>query len=81
MSGGVDSSVAAYLLSQNESIQGIHMSNWDYRSDDDKSKDPKCWEQDWKDAVKVAQHLDIPIVHTSVRHLALSSARLHVFQP
>jgi tRNA-specific 2-thiouridylase len=67
MSGGVDSSVAAHLLSlTKEDILGIHMSNWDYHSDDDISKEQKCWEQDWKDAQAVAQHLDIPIVHTSV---------------
>lgn len=68
MSGGVDSSVAAHLLSitnQKEDILGIHMSNWDYHGDDDTSKEQKCWEQDWKDAKAVAKHLDIPIVHTS----------------
>ena len=72
MSGGVDSSVAAHLLSQQDGISsdtmilGIHMSNWDYHGDDDESSEnKKCWEQDWKDAKNVAQHLQIPIVHTS----------------
>eukprot|EP00980_Cylindrotheca_fusiformis_P022877 scaffold9857_cov127-Cylindrotheca_fusiformis.AAC.23 len=67
LSGGVDSSVAAHLLcmTNKEDILGIHMSNWDYHGDDDTSKEQKCWEQDWKDAQAVAQHLDIPIVHAS----------------
>jgi tRNA U34 2-thiouridine synthase MnmA/TrmU len=71
MSGGVDSSVAAHLLQQqytnndkDHELLGIHMSNWDYRGDDD-DVGSKCWEQDWKDAKAVAQHLDMPIVHTS----------------
>lgn len=66
LSGGVDSSVAAHLLTKmNMSVLGIHMSNWDYHGDDDGSKDAKCWEQDWKDAQAVAVHLNIPISHAS----------------
>eukprot|EP00934_Nitzschia_sp_Nitz4_P005483 Nitzschia sp. Nitz4//scaffold24_size164493//106056//107387//NITZ4_002337-RA/size164493-processed-gene-0.238-mRNA-1//-1//CDS//3329544141//5473//frame0 len=67
LSGGVDSSVAAFLLKQRfqEGLLGIHMSNWDYNSEDTVESTSKCWEQDWKDAKAVAEHLDIPIVHTS----------------
>jgi len=73
MSGGVDSSVAAYLLSQrpqanneanDDTILGIHMSNWDYQNDDTASQGT-CWESEWKDAKAVADRLQIPIVHTS----------------
>lgn len=67
MSGGVDSSVVAYLLRQDygtEDLLGVHMSNWEFE-DDDTASSQKCWEQDWKDAQSVAQHLNIPLVHTS----------------
>ncbi|KAG7366553.1 tRNA-specific 2-thiouridylase mnmA [Nitzschia inconspicua] len=77
MSGGVDSSVVAYLLSQkfNPSkniLMGIHMTNWDYHDEataaveTTKNDNPsKCWEQDWKDAQAVAKHLQIPLHHVS----------------
>jgi tRNA U34 2-thiouridine synthase MnmA/TrmU len=67
MSGGVDSSVVAYLLRQEypeTELLGVHMSNWDYHTEDHTSN-LKCWEQDWKDAKAVAQHVGLPIVHTS----------------
>lgn len=72
LSGGVDSSVAAYLLKEKHfsgnpkrKILGIHMSNWDYNLEDNDSTLPNCWEEDWKDAKAVAQHLSIDVVHTS----------------
>lgn len=72
LSGGVDSSVAAYLLRQDHpssALLGVHMSNWDFQDDNTDASDnrikSKCWEQDWKDARAVAQFLDIPLVHTS----------------
>lgn len=67
LSGGVDSSVAAYLLATTSEMEviAVHMSNWNYHSDDDGSKQTNCWEQDWKDAQAVATHLDIPLYHTS----------------
>lgn len=74
MSGGVDSSVVAHLLRQefpDTELLGVHMSNWDYHTEDhtDSSSSSnvssKCWEQDWKDAKNAAQHVGIPIVHTS----------------
>lgn len=89
LSGGVDSAVAAYLLSQqykhnctsssstaqeggSRLLMGIHMSNWDYREEQEGQADSTtgtnnnmCWEQDWKDAKAVADHLDIPLQHVS----------------
>lgn len=66
MSGGVDSSVVAYLLRRQypqAELLGVHMSNWDYNAED--TAPSKCWEQDWKDAKLVADHIGIPIIHTS----------------
>ena len=88
MSGGVDSSVVAYLLSQNHSkdeLIGIHMSNWDF-ADESPSEtqtvksnrnNSYCWEQDWKDASAVATKLKIPISHVSFE----SEYWNEVFQP
>ncbi|MCB1948758.1 tRNA 2-thiouridine(34) synthase MnmA [Nitrosomonas sp.] len=58
MSGGVDSSVAAYLLKQQDyAVTGLFMKNWE---DDD--TDTYCSSrQDFLDAVSVADILDIPI--------------------
>ena len=81
LSGGVDSSVAAFLLSQrydHEDILGIHMSNWDYHNDEnDTGSGQGCWEQDWNDAKSVAQHIDIPTVHVSFQ----SEYWTDVFEP
>ncbi|PVU87949.1 hypothetical protein BB561_006105 [Smittium simulii] len=59
MSGGVDSSVAAYLLKkQGYDITGVYMQNWD--SIEEKGH---CeGELDWIDVEKVCQHLDIPCI-------------------
>ena len=58
LSGGVDSSVAAYLLkSQGYEVVGLFMKNWE--DDDD---DEYCsTRQDWLDAVSVADVLGIDI--------------------
>jgi tRNA-specific 2-thiouridylase len=50
MSGGVDSLVVPYLMC-------IHMSKWHSQEEGDYSS--KCLEQDWKDAQRVAHHLQI----------------------
>ena len=55
LSGGVDSSVSAYLLkSQGFEVHGVHMQCWDYKADGCSG------EQDRADAVKVAAKLEIP---------------------
>ncbi|MCP4337157.1 MAG: tRNA 2-thiouridine(34) synthase MnmA [Mycoplasma sp.] len=68
MSGGVDSSVAAYLLKeQGHEVIGIFMRNWDSAINNDilgnKNINSKVCpqEQDWQDAQEVANKLNIPI--------------------
>lgn len=59
MSGGVDSSVAALLLKQQgHEVIGLFMRNW---SDDSVILDDECpWIDDSRDAMLVAEHLNIP---------------------
>jgi tRNA-uridine 2-sulfurtransferase len=57
MSGGVDSSVAAHLLlQQGYRVEGLFMSNWE------EDEDGYCTAaQDYQDARKVCEQLDIPL--------------------
>jgi len=58
MSGGVDSSVAAYLLKeQGYEVMGLFMKNWE-----EKNAEGICQStQDYEDALRVCQALDIPL--------------------
>ena len=58
MSGGVDSSVAAYLLTQRTdcSVEGVFMQNWDEEDDD------HCTAiEDFRDATGVCDQLGLPL--------------------
>lgn len=57
MSGGVDSSVAAWLLKkQGYDVIGVFMKNWE-----EKDESGQCsTEQDWTDVVSVCNHIGIP---------------------
>ena len=61
MSGGVDSSVAAWLLQQQGyDVQGLFMSNWD------EDEDGYCTAaQDYQDARSVCEQLGIPLHRVS----------------
>ena len=68
MSGGVDSSVAAILLKeQGYQVEGLFMRNWDAMVNGDVLGNPDLnnnicpQEEDYNDAVKVCQKLDIPL--------------------
>lgn len=60
MSGGVDSSVAARLLAEQDyDLSAVFMRNWDTR--DESGTDIGCqWEKDWEDVQRVCRMLDIP---------------------
>lgn len=62
MSGGVDSSVAAYLLSkQGLPLVGVSMQVWDYKQNSaENSRATCCSPADFCDARRVAAALDIP---------------------
>ena len=62
MSGGVDSSVAAYLLAkEGERIVGVSMQVWDYKKNSsENSRATCCSPADFCDARRVAAALDIP---------------------
>lgn len=60
ISGGVDSAVAALMLKRDGwNVTGIYMSNWDF---DDEVGEEQCpYHEDKKDALEIAQKLDIPL--------------------
>ncbi|EED82467.1 predicted protein [Postia placenta Mad-698-R] len=60
MSGGVDSSVVAKLLAEQDyDLSAVFMRNWDTR--DESGTDKGCeWEKDWEDVQRVCKMLDIP---------------------
>ncbi len=71
MSGGVDSSVAAILLQkQGYEVIGLFMRNWDtsvngdYLGNPDLDNDICPQEQDYNDALKVCEKLNIPLHRT-----------------
>lgn len=59
-SGGVDSSVAAYLVKQEgHEVEALYMQNWD---DTTGLKDGECqWEEDYNYAKMIAKQLNIPL--------------------
>ena len=68
MSGGVDSSVAAYILQQKGyEVIGLFMRNWDSMVNDDIEGNPNLnnnicpQEQDYNDALEVCKKLNIPL--------------------
>ena len=68
ISGGVDSTVAAYLLKkEGYDVIGLFMRNWDQEANNDKLGNPNIennvcpQEEDYKDAVLVCEKLNIPL--------------------
>lgn len=62
MSSGVDSSVAAALYAnQYPNVRGVYMQNWGKSQSLTDPRYEPCYEKDWKEVVKVAKHLNIPV--------------------
>jgi tRNA U34 2-thiouridine synthase MnmA/TrmU len=61
MSGGVDSSVAARLLcDQDYDVSAVFMRNWDQRDESGSDQGGCEWEKDWEDVQRVCKQLDVP---------------------
>ncbi len=62
LSGGVDSSVAAFLLMRDGyEVTGVYMKNWSDEAAD--AAGEECgWKLERRDAMRVAAHLDIPFL-------------------
>ena len=73
-------------------LQAVHMTNWNFQDESggsssngssSSSKDENmvlekvCYEQDWNDAMKVAEHLQVPLIRQSLE----SEYWNHVFEP
>ena len=71
-SSSVDSAKSAMNL------VGIHMSNWNSASHDDDSLTACSSEADWQDALRTAQHLDVPVTRVTQFE---SDYWCHVFEP
>ncbi len=75
MSGGVDSSVAAYLLrQQGHSVTGLFVTSWDAQ---DESGASCSGEEDWQEVQQLCRLLDIPVVKKSF----VSEFWVDVFEP
>ncbi|QLG71927.1 hypothetical protein HG535_0C02790 [Zygotorulaspora mrakii] len=61
MSSGVDSSVSAALFAGYPNAKGIYMQNWTKEQSLTDPSDEPCYERDWKDVVRVAEHLNLPV--------------------
>src|SRR3989344_2976384 len=62
LSGGVDSAVSAYLLQQaGFDVRGIFMKNFTKMVLSNGEYTP-CWTAEWRDALRVAAHLKMPLV-------------------
>ncbi|OGH77030.1 MAG: tRNA 2-thiouridine(34) synthase MnmA [Candidatus Magasanikbacteria bacterium RIFCSPLOWO2_12_FULL_47_9b] len=62
MSGGVDSSVAAALLIRDgHDVAGAFMIQYDDRTDSSREAAVSCWKDDYRDALRVAATLGIPL--------------------
>jgi tRNA-specific 2-thiouridylase len=68
ISGGIDSAVACHMLQKCGKIEvvGVFMKNWDAREEDsDESKQYCSAGADFVDAVRVAKHLNVPLLHAN----------------
>lgn len=75
MSGGVDSSVAAWLLQrQGHTVKGLFVQSWDSRDETGTC----AIEEEWEQVQRVCEHLGIA---NCVRHSLVSEYWMDVFEP